>query len=183
MNIYRARKNDLQNIDKNDPGRAKQNSTGTTGRIVTKPRTSHFFGLCTNELIEILQVNSLLINVAIASSPVVSHIKCYVGECYIKCNIFWFHRYEKRNILKNVTFNKPFCKVTFYRRDHRAILASYPWACYPKCSNIILQITGAMVEHHAICMQDMASLARRTHALALRRSSNLSTTAIQVTWN
>ena len=37
----------MQNIFKKDPGRAKQKSQGTAGRNFTKPRTSHFFGLCT----------------------------------------------------------------------------------------------------------------------------------------
>ena len=49
---------------------------------------------------------------------VVSPIKCYIGECYVKCNIFRFLRYEKCNILKNVMFNVTFCNLTFYRRDH-----------------------------------------------------------------
>ena len=31
---------------KKDPGRAKQKSQGTAGMNFTKPRTSHFFGLC-----------------------------------------------------------------------------------------------------------------------------------------
>ena len=46
MFSYRARKNGLQNIVKNDPGMANQRSQGTAGRNFTKPRTSHFFGLC-----------------------------------------------------------------------------------------------------------------------------------------
>ena len=47
LNLYRARKNGLQNIVKKDPGRVQQNSQRTAGKNLTKPRTSHFFGLCT----------------------------------------------------------------------------------------------------------------------------------------
>ena len=45
MKLQRARKR-LVKLAKQDPGRAKPNSQATAGTNFTKPRTSHFRGLC-----------------------------------------------------------------------------------------------------------------------------------------
>ena len=45
--VYRARKNGLQNVIKHHPSRSGQTSLATAVANFTKPRTSHFFNLCT----------------------------------------------------------------------------------------------------------------------------------------
>ena len=55
--LQRARKR-FVNLAKQDPGRSKQNSQETAGTNFTKPRTSHFRGLC---IILILSLDSVYI--------------------------------------------------------------------------------------------------------------------------
>ena len=62
---YRARKNGLQNIVKKDPSRFGQTSLATAGINFTKPRTSHFFGLCTLKLAQSLSTAPLVIGTTV----------------------------------------------------------------------------------------------------------------------